>query len=414
MTEYNGQTITYDRIGNPLTYRDGMTMTWKRGRQLTTLQTAENSIQYKYDSDSIRTSKIVDGVVHTYEYLDGMLMHETRGEQAYDYYYDANGQLYAVSYKLSENDTKKVYYFTHNWCGDIVGIYNGNGDLKATYEYDAWGNVTAIEDANGNAIDDETHIANLNPFRYRGYYMDTETGLYYLMSRYYDPVTHRFVNADGYFQSGGDILDTNMNAYCRNNPVNYFDPTGDACEYHGRFYVPNCVYCSGDRRDHLNTKQGIDYFNQINGTNYIGVGDDGEFINPSVGDQVLESAKVLFYSGEIELDAGFGFGGEINVAGIVKFEGVAKFGLISIQSSPRYFDIGSILYAGGGISMPGLKLPLGCKRNFLSWITEEETVTYQEPASVGFSASAYFGIGGTVDVRWNLEYLANELYRIWS
>ncbi len=244
MTEYNGQTITYDRIGNPLTYRDGMTMTWKRGRQLTTLQTEENSIQYRYDSDSIRTSKIVNGVVHTYEYLNGLLMHETRGEQAYDYYYDANGQLYAVSYKLSETDTKKVYYFTHNWRGDIVGIYNGNGDLKATYSYDAWGNVTAIEDANGNAITSATHIANLNPFRYRGYYQDTETGLYYLMSRYYDPVTHRFVNADGYFQSGGDILDTNMNAYCRNNPINYFDPTGTECAIHKPGYVPNCEYCS--------------------------------------------------------------------------------------------------------------------------------------------------------------------------
>ena len=229
MTEYNGQAITYDRIGNPLTYRDGMTMTWRRGRQLTTLQTEENSIQYKYDSDSIRASKIVNGVVHTYEYLGGLLMHETRGTQAYDYYYDANGQLYAVSYKLSENDTKKVYYFTHNWRGDIVGIYNGNGDLKATYEYDAWGNVTAIEDANGNAITSATHIANLNPFRYRGYYQDTETGLYYLMSRYYDPVTHRFVNADGYFQSGGDILDTNMNAYCRNNPIIYVDYFGTRC-----------------------------------------------------------------------------------------------------------------------------------------------------------------------------------------
>ena len=273
MTEYNGQTITYDRIGNPLTYRDGMTMTWKRGRQLTTLQTAENSIQYKYDSDSIRTTKIVNGVVHTYEYLGGLLMHETRGEQAYDYYYDANGQLYAVSYKLSENDTKKVYYFTHNWRGDIVGIYNGNGDLKATYSYDAWGNVTAIEDANGNAITSATHIANLNPFRYRGYYMDTETGLYYLMSRYYDPVTHRFLNADGYFQSGGDILDTNMNAYCRNNPVNLSDPTGEhSCG------DPTCRICRSDRRDFLRTERGMKLYNDAHGTNYIGVKDNGDFI----------------------------------------------------------------------------------------------------------------------------------------
>ncbi|MCQ4021693.1 MULTISPECIES: RHS repeat-associated core domain-containing protein [unclassified Ruminococcus] len=70
---------------------------------------------------------------------------------------------------------------------------------------------------------------NLNPFRYRGYYMDTETGMYYLMSRYYDPVTHMFLNADGYFQTGTGILDANMNAYCGNNPVNCFDPNGTDC-----------------------------------------------------------------------------------------------------------------------------------------------------------------------------------------
>ena len=109
---------------------------------------------------------------------------------------------------------------------DIVGIYNGNGDLTAKYTYDSWGNVTSITDGNGNAITDQNHIGNLNPFRYRGYYMDTETGMYYLMSRYYDPVTHRFLNADGYFQTGLGILDGNMNAYCGNDPINFFDPTG--------------------------------------------------------------------------------------------------------------------------------------------------------------------------------------------
>ena len=109
---------------------------------------------------------------------------------------------------------------------DIVGIYTDAGDLTAKYAYDSWGNVTSITDGNGNAITDQNHIGNLNPFRYRGYYMDTETGMYYLMSRYYDPVTHRFLNADGYFQTGLGILDSNMNAYCGNNPVNDLDPTG--------------------------------------------------------------------------------------------------------------------------------------------------------------------------------------------
>ena len=83
-----------------------------------------------------------------------------------------------------------------------------------------------IKGLSGNEVTSENHIGNLNKIRYRGYYQDTETGFYYLMSRYYDPVTHRFLNADGYFQTGTGMLDTNMSAYCLNNPVNYFDPTG--------------------------------------------------------------------------------------------------------------------------------------------------------------------------------------------
>ena len=73
------------------------------------------------------------------------------------------------------------------------------------------------------------NVGNFNPFRYRGYYYDSESGLYYLMSRYYDPVTHRFVNADGFFQSGGDVLDANMSIYCRNNPIMNYDPFGTDC-----------------------------------------------------------------------------------------------------------------------------------------------------------------------------------------
>ena len=113
-----------------------------------------------------------------------------------------------------------TYYYSHNSRGDIEGIYNGNGELRAKYEYDAWGNVLSIKDASGNAITSASHIGNLNPFRYRGYYYDSESGLYYLMSRYYDPVTHRFVNADGYFQSGGDILNLNIVSYCRKGILN--------------------------------------------------------------------------------------------------------------------------------------------------------------------------------------------------
>lgn len=219
---------SYDEIGNPLTYRDGMSMTWKNGRQLTTLTNGDTSISYGYDSDSVRTTKTVNGVKYTYAYLNGQLMYETRGDAKFYYSYDANGILYNVRYTLTDGGTEYSYYYTHNSRGDIVGIYNGAGELKAHYEYDAWGNVISITDNNGNAITNPNHIGNLNPFRYRGYYQDTETGLYCLMSCYYDPITHRFINADGYFQSGTAILDGNTFAYCGNNPVSRADTGGDS------------------------------------------------------------------------------------------------------------------------------------------------------------------------------------------
>ena len=219
---------SYDEIGNPLTYRDGMSMTWKNGRQLATLTNGDTSISYGYDSDSVRTTKTVNGVKYTYAYLNGQLMYETRGDAKFYYSYDANGILYNVRYTLTDGGTEYSYYYTHNSRGDIVGIYNGAGELKAHYEYDAWGNVISITNNNGNAITNPNHIGNLNPFRYRGYYQDTETGLYYLMSRYYDAVTHRFINADGYFQAGTSILDGNTFAYCGNNPVSRADTGGDS------------------------------------------------------------------------------------------------------------------------------------------------------------------------------------------
>ena len=228
LTKINGDNITYDANGNPLTYRDGMSMTWKNGRQLATFTNGDTSISYGYDSDSVRTTKTVNGVKYTYAYLNGQLLYETRGDAKFYYSYDANGILYNVRYTLTDGGTEYSYYYTHNSRGDIVGIYNGAGELKAHYEYDAWGNVISITDNNGNAITNPNHIGNLNPFRYRGYYQDTETGLYYLMSRYYDAVTHRFINADGYFQSGTSILEANTFAYCGNNPVSHSDTNGNS------------------------------------------------------------------------------------------------------------------------------------------------------------------------------------------
>ena len=112
--------------------------------------------------------------------------------------------------------------------GDVMALYNWGGDTKvAEYSYDAWGNCTIISDTTS------THIATLNPFRYRGYYRDTDLGLYYLQSRYYDSEIGRFINADStglLAVSSGEITDKNLFSYCDNNPVTRVDVTGDVWE----------------------------------------------------------------------------------------------------------------------------------------------------------------------------------------
>jgi len=118
------------------------------------------------------------------------------------------------------------YFFEKNLQGDIVAVYNSNGTKIGTYTYDAWGNftITLTEDITPA---DEAVVNTYNPFRYRGYYYDVETGLYYLQSRYYNPQWGRFINADGYVSTGQGLLGNNMFAYCNNNPVSGVDPTGE-------------------------------------------------------------------------------------------------------------------------------------------------------------------------------------------
>ena len=336
LTSYNGETITYDEIGNPLSYRDGMEMSWLNGRKLTTLQSGNDSISYKYDSNGVRTSKTVNGVEYTYEYLNGKLMHEIRGEKVFDYCYDANGQLYAVSYKANSSTDAVTYYYAHNWRGDITSIYDAGGNVVAKYEYDDWGNVLTVTDASNSEITNPAHIANLNPFRYRSYYYDSESGLYYLMSRYYDSVTHRFVNADGYFQSGNGILDTNMNAYCQNNPIMNYDPTGGCYYASGKWCHDAWEYIGGYERKP--DPKAIDITDRLN-------------------KEMQNNAKKLSSVASIPLPNNIGsiaattiFVNNVRPGGVWDFKSQDSWGLVSEQTYRyentllRFDDIGNIHY----------------------------------------------------------------------
>ena len=224
LTSYDGQAITYDGIGNPLSYL-GYTITWN-GRQLSTLKGNGVTASYKYDADGLRSYKKVGNVESTYQYLGGKLVYEKRGDIELQYGYNSYGDLTLLRYTEADG-TVNYYYAVCNSRGDVEGIYNGAGELRAHYTYDSWGNVISITDQNGKEITSSTHIGILNPIRYRGYYYDAETGMYYVGSRYYNPEVGRWLNTDNQL-STGDMTGMNLFAYCGNNPVNRIDPTGEA------------------------------------------------------------------------------------------------------------------------------------------------------------------------------------------
>ena len=211
---FNGTyyTFSYDGMGNPTTYKNS-SLSWTRGRMLKSGTQKGNSFEYKYDAENLRYEKTVNGVTTRYYYNAGQLQAEERGEDFIYYLYGIEGiagMIYNGQY----------YFYETNILGDVIGVYNGNGVQVASYDYDAWGNVVSKSGT----------MADVNPIRYRGYYYDSETGFYYLNTRYYDPEIRRFVNADNYellAELAGVYGQVNLYNYCNNNPVMYVDPTGE-------------------------------------------------------------------------------------------------------------------------------------------------------------------------------------------
>ena len=182
---------------------------------------------YTYNADWIRTSKTVNGVEHIYHLSGTRILDEEwvsgSTRNLLIYIYDASGQPIGINYLkcVGNTVTKEAYLLGTNIQGDITCIYDTAGNRVVTYTYDAWGKILSVTGTAANTI------GRYNPLRYRGYYYDNETGFYYLNSRYYDPAVGRFLNADSYINANGDLLGFNMFAYCSNNPVMGYDPTGE-------------------------------------------------------------------------------------------------------------------------------------------------------------------------------------------
>ena len=231
LTAYNGEAISYDGIGNPLSYR-GWTMNWQGGRQLASMTKGSDTLSFAYNESGLRTSKAVNGVTHSYVWQGSKLAADITDAYALYFHYDSSGEV--IGFTRTANGTDTEYFYVTNLQGDILKVITATGTEAATYTYDAWGKLlTSTGD-----------MADVNPLRYHGYFYDTETGLYYLQSRYYDPEVGRFINPDGYNSTGQGIIGTNMFAYCLNNPAIFSDDAGTIAFIDDLIFLGGVVCCT--------------------------------------------------------------------------------------------------------------------------------------------------------------------------
>ena len=218
LVSWNGYRYVYDAGGNPTLLR-GVPLTWGEGRRLKRVSLSWGTVDFAYDSDGKRVRK-TSGNTETKYYYNGStlsgLVKTTTGstgttKTTVQFVYDAEGKPF-----LLRLNGKTDYFYLYNGLGDVTGLVDSSNQVVVRYQYNSWGKVTSTQDTSG------VSLATLNPFRYRKYVYDPETGLYCLGSRYYDPEVGRFVNADDtdvIFAKPQELYHKNLYVYCDNNPV---------------------------------------------------------------------------------------------------------------------------------------------------------------------------------------------------
>ncbi|GIN88534.1 tRNA nuclease WapA [Heyndrickxia sporothermodurans] len=222
LTNYGNEAIKYDKNGNRIedgTYK----YEWNAADQLISItKKGENSpyVEYKYDDKGRRIQKNIKGIITNYTYDGDSLnvLYETNANEQVQrsYVYSVDGQLLAFN-KHSGSTVSATYYYHYNPRGDVIALTDKSGNVVATYSYDSWGNPLETK---------RTGIALENPFRYAGYQYDEETGLYYLMARYYHPTHGVFLSLDPHPGDEDDPVTQNGYTYGDNNPVMNIDPDG--------------------------------------------------------------------------------------------------------------------------------------------------------------------------------------------
>ena len=212
--------VFYDAGGNPTLLR-GVPLTWGEGRRLKRVSLSWGTVDFAYDSDGKRVRKTSGGNITTYYYngnvLSGLVRRASQNVgtagtgTTVQFVYDTQGKPFMLRL-----NGKTDYFYLYNGLGDITGLVDSSNQVVVRYQYNSWGKVTSTQDTSG------VSLATLNPFHYRKYVYDPETGLYCLGSRYYDPEVGRFVNADDtdvIFAKPQELYHKNLYVYCDNNPV---------------------------------------------------------------------------------------------------------------------------------------------------------------------------------------------------
>jgi len=212
LISFNGKIFEYDDLGRPSSIGNNDSYTFTKDGRLISITNENKTITYNYDTQGIRRSKIVNGEETTYIVKGKQILQEREGNNVITYLYNLN-KVMGFVYNGS------TYLYERNILGDIIRIYDEEGNIVGEYAYDAYGKHIIKIDVDG--------VATLNPFRYRGYYYDDETQLYYCNSRYYSPELCRWISPDSIeYLDPESINGLNLYCYCYNNPIMYADPSG--------------------------------------------------------------------------------------------------------------------------------------------------------------------------------------------